>query len=407
MADRFFPNVLPDLVAEKMEHKEEIGETLMKLLSMPYSSLSQHFKRTALDLKETITLETWGITGQNVSDFTLYCGTLGSAFLLFKSFQVTNNTNDLSLCLAIVDACNSASLSSRDVTFLCGRAGVCALGAVAAKHAGSQELLNHYLTQFREIKLSRNLPDELLYGRAGFLWACVFLNKHLGEGTIPSTVTRAVVDEIIKNGKALAKKGGSPLMFEWYGEKYWGAAHGLAGIIHVLMGMELKPDEIQDVKDTLRYLIRNRFPSGNYPASEQDRKRDVLVHWCHGAPGIALTYVKAAEVFVDDEFLEAAVDAAEVVWNLGLLKRVGICHGISGNAYVFLSLYRKTGKLEFLYRAKAFACFLLDRAHKLISKGEMHGGDRPYSLFEGIGGMAYLFLDMIEPLGSRFPAYEL
>ncbi|XVE49904.1 hypothetical protein DITRI_Ditri01bG0119100 [Diplodiscus trichospermus] len=369
MADRFFPNVLPDFVAETTELEEEIGDTLMKLLSMPYSSLSQHFKRTALDLKETVTLESWGITGQNVSDFTLYCGTLGTAFLLFKSYQLTNNTNDLSLCLAIVDACNSASLPSRDVTFLCGRAGVCALGAVAAKHAGGQELLNYYLTQFRE---------------------------------------RAVVDEIIKSGRALGKKGGgSPLMFEWYGEKYWGAAHGLAGIMHVLMDMELKPDEIQDVKGTLRYMIRNRFPSGNYPASEQDRKRDVLVHWCHGAPGIALTLVKAAEVFGDDEFLEAAVDAAEVVWNRGLLKRVGICHGISGNAYVFLSLYRKTGNLEFLYRAKAFACFLLDRAHKLISKGEMHGGDSPYSLFEGIGGMAYLFLDMIEPLGSRFPAYEL
>ncbi|XVE49903.1 hypothetical protein DITRI_Ditri01bG0119100 [Diplodiscus trichospermus] len=408
MADRFFPNVLPDFVAETTELEEEIGDTLMKLLSMPYSSLSQHFKRTALDLKETVTLESWGITGQNVSDFTLYCGTLGTAFLLFKSYQLTNNTNDLSLCLAIVDACNSASLPSRDVTFLCGRAGVCALGAVAAKHAGGQELLNYYLTQFREIKLSRNLPDELLYGRAGFLWACLFLNKHLGEGTIPSITTRAVVDEIIKSGRALGKKGGgSPLMFEWYGEKYWGAAHGLAGIMHVLMDMELKPDEIQDVKGTLRYMIRNRFPSGNYPASEQDRKRDVLVHWCHGAPGIALTLVKAAEVFGDDEFLEAAVDAAEVVWNRGLLKRVGICHGISGNAYVFLSLYRKTGNLEFLYRAKAFACFLLDRAHKLISKGEMHGGDSPYSLFEGIGGMAYLFLDMIEPLGSRFPAYEL
>ncbi|KAG4165050.1 hypothetical protein ERO13_A13G056100v2 [Gossypium hirsutum] len=377
MADCFFPNVLPDFVPETTQHEQqEIGDTLIKLLSMPYSSLSQHFKRTALDLKETVTLETWGITSQKVSDFTLYCGTLGTAFLLFKSYVLTNNTNDLSLCLAIVDACNSASLSSRDATFLCGRAGVCALGAVAAKYAGNQESLNHYLTPFREIKLSRDLPDELLYGRAGFLWACLFLNKHLGEGTITSTTTRAVVDEIIKNGRALGKKGGgSPLMFEWYGEKYWGAAHGLAG--------------------------------GNYPASEQDRKSDVLVHWCHGAPGIALTLVKAAEVFGDDEFLEAAVDAAKVVWNRGLLKRVGICHGISGNAYVFLSLYRKTGNVKFLYRAKAFACFLLDQAHKLISNGEMHGGDRPYSLFEGIGGMAYLFLDMIEPLGSRFPAYEL
>ncbi|KAL4384539.1 hypothetical protein GQ457_15G019080 [Hibiscus cannabinus] len=132
--------------------------------------------------------------------------TLGSTFLLFKSYRLTKNANDLSLCLVMVDACNSASLSSRDVTFFCGRAGVCALGAVAARYAGNQELLNHYLTQFREIKLSRNLSDELLYGRAGYLWAFLFLNKHLGEGTIPSTTKRAVVDEIIKNGRALGKK---------------------------------------------------------------------------------------------------------------------------------------------------------------------------------------------------------
>lgn len=87
-------------------------------------------------------------------------------------------------------------------------------------------------------------------------------------------------------------------MFEWYGEKYWGAAHGLAGIMDVLMDMELKPDEVEDVKGTLKYMIDNRFPSGNYPASEEDKNRDVLVHWCHGAPGIALTLAKAAKVLI-------------------------------------------------------------------------------------------------------------
>lgn len=105
--------------------------------------------------------------------------------------------------------------------------------------------------------------------------------------------------------------------------------------------------------------------------------------------------------------MQAAVDAGEIVWQRGLLKRVGICHGISGNTYIFLALCRLTGNVEYLYRAKAFACFLFDRAQKLISEGKMHGGDRPYSLFEGIGGMAYLFLDMIESSTARFPAYEL
>ncbi|KDO74128.1 hypothetical protein CISIN_1g015433mg [Citrus sinensis] len=228
----------------------------------------------------------------------------------------------------------------------------------------------------------------------------------MGKDTISTAQMRAVVDEIIKAGRRLANRGRCPLMYEWHGKKYWGAAHGLAGIMHVLMDMELKPDEVEDVKGTLRYMIKNRFPSGNYPSSEGSES-DRLVHWCHGAPGVTLTLAKAAEVFGEKEFLQAAVDAGEVVWKRGLLKRVGICHGISGNTYVFLSLYRLTGNVEYLYRAKAFACFLYDRAQKLIAEGKMHGGDRPYSLFEGIGGMTHLFLDMIEPSEARFPAYEL
>ena len=65
MADRFFPNVMPDFVAEATaETQDEEGKEpavvtqdyLMKLLSMPYSSLSQRFKRAALDLKETVSI---------------------------------------------------------------------------------------------------------------------------------------------------------------------------------------------------------------------------------------------------------------------------------------------------------------------------------------------------------------
>lgn len=104
------------------------------------------------------------------------------------------------------------------------------------------------------------------------------------------------MDDIIKAGRRMSSKGKCPLMYEWHGKKYWGAAHGLAGIMHVLMDMELKPDELEDVKGTLHYMIKNRYPSGNYPSSEGSES-DRLVHWCHGTPGVALTLVKAAEEF--------------------------------------------------------------------------------------------------------------
>ncbi|XP_065862131.1 lanC-like protein GCR2 [Euphorbia lathyris] len=404
MADRHFPNQLPETVDESASHISH--DPLIKLISLPHSTLSHTLTTSALHLKDIVVRETWGSRRTSVQDYTLYTGVLGTAYLLFKAYQVTNNQNDLQLCSHIVKACDSASTDSERVTFICGRAGVYALGAVIAKHAGDEWLLDHYLTQFRGIKLPSDLPCELLYGRAGFLWACSFLNNHIGKETISTSHRRAVVDEIINSGRNFAHRGICPLMYEWHGKKYWGAAHGLAGIMYVLMDMELKPDEIEDVKRTLHYMINNRFPSGNYPSSEGNES-DRLVHWCHGAPGVALTLVKAAEVFGDKEFLQAAVEAGDVVWKRGLLKRVGICHGISGNAYVFLSLYRLTGDMKYLHRAKAFACFLHDKAEKLISEGKMHGGDRPYSLFEGIGGMAYLFFDIIQPSQARFPAYEL
>ena len=72
------------------------------------------------------------------------------------------------------------------------------------------------------------------------------------------------MDEIIKAGRQLAKKGRSSLMYEWHGKKYWGAAHGLAGIMHVLMSMQLKPDEVEDVKGTLHYMIKNRLAAETF-----------------------------------------------------------------------------------------------------------------------------------------------
>lgn len=44
-------------------------------------------------------------------------------------------------------------ICSRDVTFICGKAGVYALGAVVAKEAADAESLNYYLSQFRRVSL--------------------------------------------------------------------------------------------------------------------------------------------------------------------------------------------------------------------------------------------------------------
>lgn len=58
MADRFFRNEMPDFVAEialdETVSTESAKDSLTKLLYLPYTTLSERLKRSALDLKETV-----------------------------------------------------------------------------------------------------------------------------------------------------------------------------------------------------------------------------------------------------------------------------------------------------------------------------------------------------------------
>ena len=53
-----------------------------------------------------------------MQDYTVYTGVLGTAYLLFKAYQVTKNENDLKLCSQIVQACDSSATGSGYFTLL-------------------------------------------------------------------------------------------------------------------------------------------------------------------------------------------------------------------------------------------------------------------------------------------------
>lgn len=50
-----------------------------------------------------------------------------------------------------------------------------------------------------------------------------------------------------------------------------------------------------------------------------------------------------AQIYQDENYLQTALQCGEVIWSRGLLKKgYGICHGVAGNAYAFLSLFQQT-----------------------------------------------------------------
>lgn len=52
------------------------------------------------------------------------------------------------------------------------------------------------------------------------------------------------------------------------------------------------------VKPTIDYILKMQYPSKNIPSSVNSRNYDVLVQWCHGAPGATHLVVLAYEVIM-------------------------------------------------------------------------------------------------------------
>jgi len=264
---------------------------------------------------------------------------------------------------------------------------------------------------------------EILYGRAGYLTAIIWARQQLRDATFGTSVVVKTVRTIIENGIATAKKHQTnlPLLWEWHESLYLGAAHGVVGILCTLLNFvdELPLSSARLIQQTIDALdTEQTLPSGNLRSSI-GREKDKLVHWCHGSPGHVLLLVKACAVFGEKHYLRRAETLCDdVIYPRGILRKgVGLCHGISGNAYCFLSVYRgrlleqKKGKStdqaalaeneRYLQMARDFASFAIDK-HAALENIP----DRPHTLFEGMAGLATLLLDLQDPENAAFPCFE-
>ncbi|XP_065897312.1 glutathione S-transferase LANCL1-like [Dysidea avara] len=297
--------------------------------------------------------------------------------------------------------------SSRRLTFLCGAAGPLALNAAVQSQLEQDDKAKKMVMDLKNlfpiIKAEPSMPSELLYGHVGYLYALLFVNKYI-PGAVEESMIRELVQLVVSVGQAnRLYEFHSPLMYSWHNSYYVGAAHGLAGIMTLLMMANVSglKDQMDLVKMCVDFVDSIQFPSGNYPSS-LGRDVDRLIHWCHGAPGVIYMLTTAYETFGDNKYLEKAKQCGEVIWERGLLlKGFGICHGVSGNAYAFLKLYQLTKHPAYLYRACKFAEWCL------TGPKPPRDPDSPYSMFEGLAGTVYFFCDLLTPEQAGFPAFEL
>ncbi|RAL09518.1 lanthionine synthetase C family protein [Aspergillus homomorphus CBS 101889] len=215
--------------------------------------------------------------------------------------------------------------------------------------------------------------DEVLFGRAGLLWALLNLRLRSYDdetakalGPVFEQIPR-LVDMIIAGGirghKDFALNHGDedalPLMWHWKEDRYsLGAVHGIAGILVSLIAC--KPEELSNgternylplIAETITGLCNicianNGHLPTSLPPHGSSRRSSPLVQICHGSPGILnlLACARRNGPLVSDfwqpEWDKAIYLASERVWEEGILsKGGGICHGIAGNAMSLLLLH--------------------------------------------------------------------
>lgn len=293
-------------------------------------------------------------------------------------------------------------------SFLLGDAGTYALASVIKHSLGDRtyiDMINYY-RQFYNSFLNPNFlkcgGDEFFVGRSGYLAGALWMTSEMKTQVLSVEEMHKICKVIVESGREYAKKHRSPcpLMYHYYSTEYLGAAHGISFILQMLLTvpgfLESDAASAKDIKITIDFLASIQSKDGNWPTcmEELEQKEHKLVHWCHGAPGVVYLMAKAFLVFKNQEYLNACIQAGENVWNKGLLmKGPGICHGVAGNGYVFLLLYRLTNDVKYLHRAKAFADFM--NSDQFLSDARVP--DNPETLYEGTAGTVCYLADLLMP----------
>ncbi|KAJ2962200.1 hypothetical protein NQZ79_g2596 [Umbelopsis isabellina] len=352
-------------------------------------------------------LPAFPVTGHSSS---IYHGQTGVLYLLFHihnldpSFTVAGDPV-AELCVMYLTAVTKSigGLDSKHCGFIDSPVGVLALAAcvyhVVLRRDYKARFYVEKLLEYQDIALKDQTSDELMYGRAGYLYALELVRLHCRDlvvDLISDQMRLDVVQKIIDSGHKGAVDDW-PLMWSFHNRQYIGAAHGAAGIIGVLLQCGPLVDEWKEELLTVaNNICQTTLPNNNVPP-HLGSKKDELVQFCHGVPGIIPCIALIARLYpsTSNKFLSYAENFADCIWHNGLLRKsVGLCHGISGNAFAFLELYlMKPQSIEYLHKAAAFCQFATDwREHTL--RKILDTPDRPYSLYGGNAGLAWLLIDL-------------
>lgn len=351
----------------------------------------------------------------------LYDGTSGIAWFLAHLSAVTG---DRKARLAAIGAARQAlSRLERlplDAPFglFTGWTGIALVAARLGVLLGAPELKAKAVlsVQQRAAHIQRGSEFDIISGRAGAIAALVVLSKILDDPSLLEIALR-LGTELLQaadySSVGCSWKGAIKFQFR----NLVGFSHGTAGAAYALLELFQATGVIKyrEAAEQAFGYERHWFDAEtlNWPDFRKEptesvasgRMRAFSVVWCHGAPGIALSRIRAYHLLKKEIYkteAECALQTTRESVTSGLASGTGnysLCHGLAGNAEVLVHGCEVLAREPLVDRELAY-----DVARSGIENHAENqswpGGSQfgyPPGLMLGLAGTGYFYLRLYEP----------
>ena len=353
----------------------------------------------------------------------LYDGTSGIALFLAELSSATGDSEARRTALGAISQALSrveALPAPKRVGLYTGAIGVAFAAARIGSILAEEELLEQAEKLLRILAHDeQEWPFDLLSGAAGAIAALGILRDLLNVNG------KVLIDFAVRLGDNLLKAANkSEVGFSWKSSasskqrNLTGFSHGTAGVAYALLELFHTTGE-----ERYRYGAQKAFEyerhwfdhnAGNWPDFREElgqgRGNDAPLSfasvWCHGAPGIALSRLRAFQLLGDETCRAEAITALETTretirsWLHSGNANYSLCHGLAGNAETLLYGCEVLGG-HVVDDRKLVAEIADAGIERYAKRGDSWpcgvGGEETPSLMLGLAGIGHFYLRLHTP----------
>lgn len=362
----------------------------------------------------------------------LYSGISGIALFYLSLYKITNNKKYLNICKNamkwVIQYCDDNKLN--DLSFITGRLGV-SFVLVKLYEVCKENYLEKALEiakSYDKILINEKYACEYLSGLSGILLGLLHLYDATKEEWIVKKINELIIS-VLKNSSY------NNTGIHWDKNKnviksLTGFSHGASGIGFVFLELG------NYFENSVFYYLAEqafKYESNNYDSNAKNWKdlrkgmyleenekehreaylsknydffltQESMSAWCHGAPGIGLSRLRAFELLRKNIYKSELKICIENVLNNSQKiygKSYSLCHSIGGNLDLVIEYLRE-------FKNDKYKNKLLKIVEEIISDSEKQkkytsglakfAGDlEDFSLFNGNSGIGYFYLRLINP----------